>query len=152
MKKKGQFFKITFELPEEEEGFPPSKYESLWALPHGKNKFIIDNIPFYIQGISSGDVISASCVKGEWIYEKLIRPSGNSTFRLYVFEEKLVQQVRQELSKIGCQSEVSDIPNLIAVEIPAEVTINPFLDYIVNESEKGLLEYQEAALRHPLPE
>lgn len=48
-------------------------------------------------------------------------------------------------------SELSDIPNLIAAEVPAGIPIKPFLDYIVKASEAGELECQEAALRRELP-
>ncbi len=54
--------KILFRLQRDEVGYPPTDWESLWATPLGSNQFEIDNVPFYIRGISSGDVILArSC-------------------------------------------------------------------------------------------
>ncbi len=70
---------------------------------------------------------------------------------MYVFDQAQVQKVRDDLRAMRCPSELSDIPNLIAVEVPASQPIDRFLDYIVQADEKGSLEYQEAALRHTLP-
>jgi hypothetical protein len=146
--------KIVFDLPEEQEGYPPVGSEGLWALPLAETgTFVVDNIPFYVRGISSGDVVRAARnEQGELVFRETVEHSGNSTFRLFVFEPDQVQAVRDHLRRLGCESELSNVPNLVAVEIPSTVLISGFLDYIVEMAEAGRLEYQEAALRHPLPE
>lgn len=150
---KTEHVKVVFELPEEQEGYPPVGSERLWAVPQSEgNSFRVDNIPFYARGVSSGDVVRATLnQEGELIFQEVVKPSGNSTFRLYVFDRAQVQQIRDDLRAMGCPSELSDIPNLIAVEVPASQPIDQFLDYIVQADETGSLEYQEAALRHTLP-
>lgn len=143
--------KIYFELAQEQEGYPPDKYESLWAVEVGPGEFQVDNIPFYVRGISSGDIVAADRdVEGHLHFKSLIRSSGNSVFRLYVFDEGRVPELRKLLGGLGYESELSQIPNLIAVEISASKPIHPFLDLIVQKSEQGQLEYQEGALRHEL--
>lgn len=144
--------RIRFDLPVQEEGYPPVRHESLWAIPQGEGRFIVDNIPFYVRGVSSGDVVLATrTASDEWSFREVVIPSRASTFRLYVLDPTAVQAVRDKLRDLGCTSELSDIPNLIAVEVPGETSIAPFLDYIVAGAEDGRWEYQEATLRHPLP-
>lgn len=145
--------RVLFELPEETKGYPPVRFETLWAVPSPDHDgLLVDNIPFYVRGVSSGDRIRAvKNRRGELAFRGLLEPSGNSTFRLYVSDQRHVQRIRDDLRTLGLPSELSDIPNLIAVEIPAERSIEPFLSYVVTASEAGELEYQEATLRHELP-
>ena len=141
--------KVYFELPEEEDGYPPDRVESLWAEQVGPREFKIDNIPIYVRGIGSGDVVAAySDEEGELHFRELLRSSGNSVFRLYVFDEKEIPALRRMLRDQGYESEQSYIPNLVAVEIPANKPVHPFLDLIVKQAKDNYLEYQEAALRH----
>lgn len=143
--------KLYFELPEEESGYPPDRVESLWAEQIGPRNFKIDNIPIYVRGIGSGDIVAADRDnEGQFHFKELLRSSGNSVFRLYVFDEKEVLSLRRTLRNLGYESEQSHVPNLVAVEIPANKPIQPFLDLIVKQAGEKRLEYQEAALRHPI--
>ncbi len=143
--------KVYFELPEEQEGYPPDRVESLWAEQVDPGDFKIDNIPIYVRGIASGDIVAADPDdEGQLQFKKLLRSSGNSVFRLYVFDEQEVLSLRRTLRDIGYESEQSHVPNLVAVEIPANKPIQPFLDLIVKQAEEKHLEYQEAALRHKI--
>lgn len=47
--------KIIFELEESE--LHSHDTESLWAVPLAYELFKIDNVPFYIYGISNGDIV-----------------------------------------------------------------------------------------------
>ncbi len=46
------------------------------------------------------------------------RASGHSTIRLWFTSASDVPEVRDELKRIGCASELSDLPRLVAVDIP----------------------------------
>ena len=141
--------KVYFELPEEEDGYPPDRVESLWAEQVGPREFKIDNIPIYVRGIGRGDVVAAyPDEQGELSFKELLRSSGNSVFRLYVFDEKEVPELRRTLRDLGYESEQSYVPSLVSVEIPANKAIHAFLDLIVKQAKDNHLEYQETVLRH----
>jgi uncharacterized protein DUF4265 len=143
--------KIYFELPEEEGGYPPDRVESLWAEQLGPRDFKIDNIPIYVRGIGSGDIVAAEPdYEGQLQFKELLQSSGNSVFRLYIFDEKEVPSLRRTLRGLGYESEQSHVPNLVAVEIPANKPIQPFLNLILKQAGEKHLEYQEAALRHQI--
>src|SRR5260370_8042204 len=141
--------KVYFELPEEEDGYPPDRVESLWAEQVGPREFKIDSIPICVLGMARGEVV-AGCTdeQGELYFKELLRSSGNSVFRLYVFDEKEVPALRRMLRDLGYESEQSYAPSLVAVEIPANRPIHHFLDLIVKQAKENHLEYQEATLRH----
>src|SRR5258708_3520106 len=80
--------KVLFDLRKDEEGYPPADTEQLWAEPLGNNLFKLDNVPFFVKGISCEDVVEAAAdSQGELRYRSLVRPSAHSTLRVVVFRE-----------------------------------------------------------------
>lgn len=69
---------------------------------------------------------------------------------MIVSDVKEIQQIRNEIDALGCESEVNLKVKMIAFEVPASTNIYPVLDYIVAGKESGKLDYEEAALRHKL--
>jgi hypothetical protein len=58
----------------------------------------------------------------------------------------VVGGVRQALQAIGCSTELSHIPNLIAVDIPPDVNYQSVAAFLSQKEHDGLLEYEEACL------
>ena len=140
--------KIVFQLKRDEDGFPPSDYERLWATPLSNGNYVIDNIPFFVMGISSEDEVSVRQDGNELFFKELVEPSGISTFRLVPSDQSMIAKVREDVKALGGRSEYNQHVGLIAVEIPAEQSIDKFLNYIVDEQKQGRLDFQEGALRH----
>jgi Domain of unknown function (DUF4265) len=111
--------KVHFDLLPDSDGYPPATSESMWAIPLGQSRFRIDNIPFFICGISCFDVISAR-VDGNGLlkYERLLELGGHSTLRVLFYETasdlrpmgQRVTELRNAFRKVACNSEVSHIP------------------------------------------
>ncbi|HDS0921950.1 TPA: DUF4265 domain-containing protein [Stenotrophomonas maltophilia] len=49
--------KVAFKLPRGHDGYPPVDWENLWAIPLSDGSYRVDNVPFYVNLISSGDVL-----------------------------------------------------------------------------------------------
>jgi hypothetical protein len=141
--------RVTFTLEQDSSGYPPTSTERLWAVELSNHNFRIDNIPFYVFGISCGDEVSVDDVDGEWIFRKLVKATGNSTFRLFLTDPQRNMAVRGELSALGCQSEFNQLVGILAVEVPEATPIQPFLDYVMSAERRGDIEVEEGALRHP---
>lgn len=122
----------------------------MWADEVQPGVYSIDNIPFFIKGISSGDLVEANDDGEGLVFCKLVRPSGNSVIRLYVAKVSHVQNVRAEFKALGCESELSHIPKLIAIEVPENVPFGPVADLVVGGQEAGRWDYEEGVLRHSL--
>jgi hypothetical protein len=140
--------KVSFELEQDEYGYPPDRWERLWASEVEPGLYCIDNIPFYVKGISSGDVVSANGDGEELIFKELIRPSTNSVVRLYVSDVAEVQAVRDSFRALGCESELSNLPKLVAVEIPGDVSFDPVVTLLKDGAASERWEYEEGVLRH----
>lgn len=140
--------RVDFKLQRDDNGFPPSDYERLWATPLPNGNYAIDNIPFFVMGISSEDEVSVRKDGEKLFFKELVKPSGISTFRLIPSDQSMIAKVREDVKSLGGRSEYNQHVGLIAVEIPAEQSIDEFLSYIVDEQEQGRLDFQEGALRH----
>jgi hypothetical protein len=117
--------------------------------------FCIDNIPIYIYGISSGDIVSVEEKRdseGVHRFTELVRPSFNSTYRVIFSNAEEVQSTRDTLRSMGCVSEGTHKPDFIAIEIPGDVDIVPFLKLLDDGEKIGRWEYEVGAHRHPPPE
>ncbi len=113
------FVKIAFELQQDEDGYPPDKYETLWAVALGEDGlYRLDNIPLYVKGVSSEDVILAKSKDGRLEFVRLVEPSTNSVYRVFVSQEPDVKAARDLFRALGCESEQSYVPRLFTMEIP----------------------------------
>ena len=140
--------KVYFHLQQDEDGYPPQEWESLWAKEIEPGLFQIDNIPFFVQDVSDEDVVSTEVRDGELHFKQLIRLSGHSVLRVLLYDVKDVDWLRGELRKIGCSSELSHIACLISVGVPPTASLDlvrQFLDQGEKEERWG---YEEASIRH----
>lgn len=100
--KKGKHIKVLFHLEQDEDGYPPFSIEGLWCKKTGNGTYIVDNVPFYTYGISLGDEICVTKENGEYHFQSIVNPSGNSTLRVH-FNDKRMQTVINKLFDMGCK-------------------------------------------------
>lgn len=143
------FVKIAFELQQDADGYPPDKWETLWAVRlEERGLYRVDNIPFYVKGISSEDLVRAEQREGLLQFVGLVKASKNSVFRLYVADVEDVQTARDSFRALGCESEQSHIPKLFALEIPGSTKIEAVAALMDEGAEAGRWEYEQGVLRH----
>lgn len=110
---------------------------------------MIDNTPFYAREIALNDVVSATTdIDGVLTFSSLVRPSGHSTVRLWFGKDNLhaLVSIRQKLRELGCTSEQSDLPRLVAIDIPPVVPYKRARQFFVDGEKAGLFDYEEACL------
>ncbi len=145
--------KVHFALEQDADGYPPVTTEVLWCeqLTHGSVK--IDNIPFFVRDIACGDEIRIEAdADGSLLYRSTIKTSGNSVFRVIPTQSVDVDYVRDALDELGCAVELYSDLRLLAVEVPETVNILPIVDFLVSSKAKNEIDFEQAALRHHLPD
>lgn len=142
--------KIVFALEQDADGYPPDRWESLWGYEAEGDRYCIDNIPFYAKGVSSGDLVETKPQEGQLRFQRVVRPSGNSVFRLYVSDVADRQAARDSFRELGCESELHSNPKFIAVEIPSTVPVEPVEKLLEAGAKSGRWEYEWGVLRHPI--
>lgn len=147
-KDKDVFAKIHFRLTKDEYGYPPDDWESLWGIKTGTDRYRIDNIPFFIRGVSLGDVVFAINKDGRRLFDHIEIPSSNSVVRTILFDLKETVDLRRSMEELGCASEASHIEGLLAFDVPESASLDKVLSFLQNGEEKGLWEYEEASMRY----
>ncbi|MFE8600047.1 DUF4265 domain-containing protein [Archangium violaceum] len=142
-----EYVKVLFKLEKEDEDYPPVDYERLWARPLGDGLFALDNIPFFVRGISVGDVVAAQPGEGEVVFSELVRESGSSTLRVIVFDESHVEEVRRQLQTLGCSTELN-VSKMLGVDVPPQVALQAVRTWLMEMQSAGALEFEDACLRH----
>lgn len=142
-------YKVWFEL-EVADDYPPSSAEGLWAEATGTaGELMLRNIPFFSFDATLGDVVKVSAtVGGELWYHSTIASSGSSLLRVFVFEQGLLPDVVVRLERMGCVVESDRVRDIIAVDVPARVALEPVQQYLAELFESDRLDYEEALLRH----
>lgn len=146
------YVKIAFELQQDEDGYPPDRYETLWAVTlEQKSLYRLDNIPLYVKGISSEDIVLAEPKEGRLEFVRLVQPSTNSVYRVFVTSDSDVQAARDTFRALGCESEQSYVPTLFTMEIPGSVSIIPVEALLEEGAASGRWEYENGVLRQEIP-
>jgi len=136
--------KVVFKLEQDEDGYPPASSEGLWAVERAQGEYQIDNVPFFVKGISNCDVVSVRLGTSEEVeFDRVIRRGGHSTLRLIFFDKAAVESTREWLREQGCSSEQSHLPSLIAVDIPAAANFEEVQRYFNEGEAAGKWEYEE---------
>jgi hypothetical protein len=148
----GEPVKILFRLAKDEEGYPPQDVEGLWANPTDDGLFELDNIPFFVQSVASGDVVAASRDGERLYFERVVRPSGHSTIRVMLDDATALTQVREDVRCLGCESERGPTDRLIAVDVPPNADLERVREYLADGAEEGRWDYEEACLARPTSE
>jgi hypothetical protein len=151
----GHWVKVVVALEQDEDDYPPAAYENLWASPVEAGLYKIDNIPFFAMGIALEDVVSAEPEQGVLLFREVVRPSGHSTIRIFTEDTEQVPAIRAFFAELGCLSEQSHIPGLIALDVPPPVPLELLRQFIADGAEEDAWGYEEACLadsaNHPSP-
>ena len=141
--------RIRFRLLQDD-GYPPVGEETVWAEASECGQlYTLDNIPFFIVDATLGDRVSviADFDRKLW-FRSVVSRSGNSLIRLVFFKEEYMGEVRSNLVELGCSIEVLLSRSMFAVSVPPECDLSDVQACLVHWSEKGVLDYEEALLRH----
>jgi len=124
--------------------------ETMWAeaVDAEKGYYKIDNIPFYVPVLASGDVVKAKYSDDEQMltYVETIEHSGNSTIHVIITDEELeLQTVFNLFTGLGCPCEGLN-GNFLAVEIPAAMDYMPIKERLELMEQDEVISYAETCL------
>jgi hypothetical protein len=119
--------------------------ESVWATKQGEY-YRIDNIPFSAPNIALHDVVSVEEDDGALYFDELIEASKHSTIQMIIFDESKVSQIGKVLEDLKCSWEGSHLKNLIAVDVPPDVSYKVVKEYLDKGEKESRWSYKEACL------
>jgi len=139
---------IWFRLEKDEDGYPQSKnWEQLlaWPVLESDRCFRIESIPFFVKGISRGDIIKAKVSLNSDVqeseffeFESIVERGGHNTYRLLLREKHTVdpELTKEELLTKGLALEVDD-NDFFAVDVPPSVNQKEIDEFLIAEAESG---------------
>jgi hypothetical protein len=108
---------------------------------------VVTDALVFARGVSLGDVVAVDVQDDRNVFREVVTPSGHSTLRVVFFDLNAVVDLRAKLRNLGCSSELSHLPNLVALDVPPGMplaTVRKILD--IGERARQW-EYEEAAIR-----
>lgn len=118
--------------------------ESMWAEGLNRDTFRLDNVPFFIYGISCNDIFDTYLKEDNFFFKSIVKRGGHSTLRIFFFKQNEEEQqiFIQKIHDLGGAVERSS-KTYIAIDIPSGVDISQVIDLCKSGEEKGLWEYEE---------
>ncbi len=136
--------RIHFPLTRDASGYPPESSETLWATYLGEGTYRIDNIPFFANRVSLGDVIEAEMIDGLATFARVRERGGHSTLRVVAFDAAAVPELRAAVHELGCATELSYLPKLISLDVPPSASLEALRKLLADGAEQGRWDYEEA--------
>ncbi len=140
--------KVYVDLEVDDSGYPPVSSEFLWCIPTTQGSYIVDNIPFYAREISMGDEVTADVSEGLLAFRSVLKPSANSTIRVFVKRKEAQERITSQLQKFGCNTEAMEGTPLIAVSLPPDCRLQEALAFMDEEAGLGTAAIEESAVRY----
>ncbi|MEU9029064.1 DUF4265 domain-containing protein [Streptomyces sp. NPDC048383] len=119
--------KVHFRL-EVKGDWPPASVESLWAIDRRDGTVQLDNTPWFVRGVATGDILSAHADEDglRWA-GKVLQPSQNCTIRLIVLRDNGSGAARQSVlhtfAELGVGGEGIDRFGMVALDVPPEADL-----------------------------
>ncbi|MFD9573193.1 DUF4265 domain-containing protein [Streptomyces sp. NPDC059982] len=143
--------KVHFRMDIGEYGWPPASVESLWAVELGDGTVRLDNTPWFVRGVASGDIIQVE-LDGEgvrWAGET-VRASENCTIRLIVLKDGGSAAARQSaleiFHKLGTTGEGIERYGMVALDIPPEADLPRIQKLLEHGAVEGWWHWEEGCV------
>ena len=148
---RSELVKINFKLSAEDRA-QGVEAENLWAENLGNGRFRVDSIPFYVYGLSYGDIVDADIEDGRLVFRTVVKRSGHSTYRVLVndqkgFESDGFQNLWSQLERLGCSSEVAK-KRWIAIDVTPSADIHAVYGILEAGEESGVWSFDEGHCGH----
>jgi hypothetical protein len=102
--------------------WPPVPGEALWATELGDDRYLIDNIPFFVEEIALNDVVEARAGEDGCLhFTRKLASGGHSTIQVGA-HETVEEELIGALKTLGCGLE-RDEPGFFSVDVPPEVSL-----------------------------
>ena len=118
--------------------------ESLWAEGLDVDHFRLDNVPFFVYGVSYNDIVTTIIKEDNFFFKDVSERGGHSTLRVFFLSQDSnhQQELIENINTLGGTIERASASH-IAIDIPKNVKIEPIIDLLIMGEKEGLWEYEE---------
>jgi hypothetical protein len=146
----GDLEKVTVQLKKAD--WHDHATETMWARPIGKDRFQLQNVPFYAYGVSYDDVVEAVNTGDQNLVRSVVKRGGHSTYRIFVTNDSALKRFQEfwaPIERCGCTVERAT-ERLFGVDVPPEADIHQVYDLLQAGENASVWDFEEAHVGHPL--
>jgi len=150
-------YKVRFRVDQDEDGYPPFSSEVMWCARVDDKLFRLDNIPYFVAGVSYGDVISVIEDKdGSLNFHELVEENGHSTLRVMFLDTSIdarpveirAVELKTRLTEKGCLTRISPPPQILAIDVPPAISLSGIRSILAAGESDGLWSFDEGTVAH----
>lgn len=134
------WIEIWFKVHKRSDGYPQTvDWEGLWGEPIAPREYAIRSIPFYVDDVSMGDLVTVKhSADATHAFEKVLSRSGHDTLRILLSDdtEKDLAKVISRLEELGACTE-TEIGCFIAIDVSPKTRM-AVRQFVRDGFEKGL--------------
>ncbi len=147
----GDHVKVHFRMDIDEDGWPPASVESLWAVDLGDGTVRLDNTPWFVRGIASGDIVEVDLDDdGLFWAGETVQRSQNCTIRLIVLKDNGSAAARQSVlevfHRLGTTGEGIEQFRMVALNVPPEADLPRIRKLLEHGEVKGWWHWEEGCV------
>jgi hypothetical protein len=148
--KAGEMVKVGFKLDSGD--WDNLEVEWLWAARVAPAEYRIQSFPFFVYGISFGDIVATNEDRNRLFFKRVLRRGGHSTYRLLLAQGLTVDSSQfhsawAPLQELGCAFELAKI-TWLSVDIPSEVDIQVAYSHLEAAEGDGIWQVFEGFCGH----
>jgi len=127
--------------------------EWLWAKRLRDGRYVIDNTPFNVYGISNNDIVLAREIEGVLTFESVSHRGGHSTYRILLpinsSHEKFLT-LWPRFKKLNCTFEgTTEKQGLYSIDVPPQTDVSAVYKLLEKGENEGKFEFEEAHYCNP---
>jgi hypothetical protein len=129
---------VVFAVKQSDPAWPASSQERLRVRALDFNHYEIVQAPFFVRGVSIGDLVEVGGAPDELVFSRVVRDGGHSTLQVLVTDDFPfgIELLRGILEGMGCVTRLAEIPKLVAVDVPPHVSLNLVLECLDRKGAK----------------
>lgn len=123
-------------------------FENLHGVFVADERYALDNSPFYVYGVSLGDVVTVREWNGRLLFESVAERGGHSTYRVKLplgADHEHFERYWPKLATLGCSYEGSSANErrLYSIDIPPGVDVGAAYAVLDEYERAGAWEFEE---------
>ncbi|EBA16501.1 hypothetical protein RSK20926_22289 [Roseobacter sp. SK209-2-6] len=142
--------KMHIRLPED--AWHGYSMESLWVTRLGPDRFRLENSPFFGRGLSYKDQVQAIKEDDALVFERILAPSGHSTYRIILLEEAekdLFHRYWAPIAAEGCTYEQGSFGyDLYSVDVPKNTDLEKVFVFLETGFRNKVWDFEEGHSGH----
>lgn len=144
--------KVVFPLEQNEDGYPPIKYELLNGTMLSGDSLRIDNAPFFVSNISYHDTLKVkeTEIPGQFEFVELIEASTFTSISIIIMDASMDTFLMDLLRGLGCVIEFGEFGpyRILAVAVPASTDYEGLRSQLEHLEAQSKISFAELAIAH----